>query len=116
MKDYIFSLIRTWTPIAAGQVAAWLALINIQLDGDSKLALSSFLGGVLSAVYYAVVRLIEQKWPGAGVLLGVAKSPDSYSKGQPITVDASVPDFAPTTPDHVVEGVTDETQSATVAF
>lgn len=109
MKEYIFSLIRTWTPIAAGQVAAWLALININLDGDTKLALASFLGGVLSALYYALVRLLEQKWPGAGVLLGVAKSPDSYSKGPARPADglaAGIPDAG--TPEGI-QAVTDDT-------
>jgi hypothetical protein len=41
-----------------------------------------FLTGLLQAVYYTVVRVLEQKFPEVGVLLGAAKSPDAYSKGE----------------------------------
>lgn len=80
MNPFIASLIRTIVPVAAGAVISWFALINLHIDAEGQTALASLLTAVLTGGYYLVVRLIEQKVPQAGWLLGLAKSPDSYSK------------------------------------
>lgn len=80
MGDFVTSLIRTYVPILVGQVAAWLALKGVQLDEQTVVAATAALGGLLSAVYYLVVRLIEQKFPQIGVLLGSTKKPEYTGK------------------------------------
>ncbi len=80
MADLVPSLIRTYVPILVGQVAAWLALKGVQLDDATVVAATAALGGLLSAVYYLVVRLLEQKFPQLGILLGSAKKPEYTGK------------------------------------
>lgn len=80
MADLVPSLIRTWTPILVGQVAAWLALKGVNLDADTVVAASTALGGVISALYYLAVRLLEQKFPQLGILLGSTKKPEYQAK------------------------------------
>jgi len=80
MGEFVTSLIRTYVPILVGQVAAWLALKGVQLDDQTVVAATAALGGLLSAVYYLVVRLIEQKFPQIGVLLGSTKKPEYTGK------------------------------------
>jgi len=87
------SLIRTYAPILVGAFASWLLTVGLDIDSETQAGLVIFLTGLLQAVYYTVVRVLEQKFPGIGVLLGAAKSPDAYSKGEeaaPVTADAEV--------------------------
>lgn len=93
MNPLVASVIRTLVPAAVGQVAAWLALLNVPLTPAAEVGLTTFLGFAFTAIYYVGVRIIEQQWPAFGVLLGLPKSPDTYSKE---TVTAAVP-AAPTT-------------------
>lgn len=80
MADLVPSLIRTYVPILVGQVAAWLALKGVQLDDATVVAATAALGGLLSAIYYLLVRLLEQKFPQLGILLGSAKKPEYTGK------------------------------------
>lgn len=41
--------------------------------------LRDILSSIIAAVYYAVIRVIETKWPKIGVLLG-AKAQPNYKK------------------------------------
>jgi hypothetical protein len=109
--NILASLIRTYVPIIVGQVVAWLALANIQLDDAAQAGLSTFLGGLITAVYYTLVRLLEEKFPQFGWLIGLAKSPDSYSKGQQKPVEGLTDTFPTDESAHVVEGATGEKQS-----
>jgi hypothetical protein len=92
MNALVASVIRTIVPIAVGQVASWFLLLHAVLPANAQLGLSTFLGGALSGIYYLIVRVIEQQWPLAGILLGLPSSPDTYSKD---TQTAAVPE-APT--------------------
>jgi hypothetical protein len=94
MNALVASVIRTLVPVIVGQVAAWLLLINVKLPADALDGLSSFLGAALTAIYYVGVRVLEQQWPQAGVLLGLTASPDAYSKSASVTpasADTSTP-------------------------
>jgi hypothetical protein len=75
MNSFVTSLVRTYVPIIVGSLASYLALKGIQLDATALAGLTAFLGGIISAVYYLVVRLLEKKFPQVGVLLGVAAKP-----------------------------------------
>lgn len=82
MSDFLTSLIRTYVPIAVGAVVSWLATRGINLDSAAAAGLASFLTGILSAVYYLAVRLLEKKFPQLGWLLGSAKKPEYTSPNQ----------------------------------
>lgn len=73
------SIVRTLVPIAVGYAAAALLRFGIGLDEAALAGLTEFLGGLFAAVYYVLVRAVEQRWPKIGVLLGWASTPDSYS-------------------------------------
>lgn len=75
MNNLIPSLIRTYVPIIVGSVAAWLLSKGIVLDQNATNGLILFLGGILSAVYYLVARVLEHKFPQFSWLLGSAKAP-----------------------------------------
>ena len=79
MNPFAASLIRTIVPLVAGAVISWLALVNLDIDAEGQAALASLLTAALTGAYYLVIRIIETKVPQVGWLLGLAKSPDSYS-------------------------------------
>lgn len=69
-ENLLVSLKRTLIPIVVGAVAA-----SFLADYVDPLALERVLSGVISAVYYVVVRFAETKFPGAGLLLGAKTQP-----------------------------------------
>lgn len=79
MNPFAASLIRTLVPVAVGAVISWLALINLDIDPAGQAGLSSFLTALLTGGYYLLVRLVERHVPQVGWLLGLAKTPDSYT-------------------------------------
>lgn len=83
MNALVASVIRTYTPIIVGQLAAWLILIHVPIDPSLTVLLTAVVGGLLSGAYYTIVRVLEQQWPWVGALLGLTSSPDAYSKGNP---------------------------------
>ncbi|MFI6516553.1 hypothetical protein ACIBF1_13425 [Spirillospora sp. NPDC050679] len=76
MDDYVVSLIRTWVPVAIGALVTWLATeTGIVLDESTSAPLTVAAVGIVTAVYYALARLVEQRWPAVGrilVALGLA--------------------------------------------
>jgi hypothetical protein len=76
MTDLVVSLIRTYVPLAVGTLVAWLATKGINLDVDAATGLTAFLSAVFTGVYYLAARLLEQRWPEFGALLGKAKKPE----------------------------------------
>lgn len=79
------SLVRTGAPM----VVAWLLSLPIApivLSGigvDTERAtqiLAPLVAFGMSFAYYALVRLLERRWPKLGVLLGVPAKP-TYQKG-----------------------------------
>lgn len=69
-SDLLVSIKRTLIPIIVGAVAA--SFLAGYVD---PVALERVLSGVISAVYYVVVRLIETKYPQVGILLGDKAQP-----------------------------------------
>lgn len=69
-EDLLVSLKRTYVPIIVGAVAA--SFIGPHLDLGS---LENVVSGVISAVYYSVVRVVEMHRPNFGLLLGARKLP-----------------------------------------
>ena len=82
MNALALSIIRTYVPIVVGALASWLLVtFAFELEADIQAHLIIAFTGLLQAVYYAAVRALETRFPGVGVLLGAAKTPDTYSKG-----------------------------------
>jgi hypothetical protein len=80
MNDFITSLIRTWVPIGVGAVITWLATnYNVVVPDDASSSLVVGVAALVTAVYYALARAIEKRFPGLGkvlVGLGAGKSPE----------------------------------------
>lgn len=76
MSDLVVSFIRTYVPIVVGSLISWLATRGLEIDPQTGNGLVVFLTGLLIAAYYGIVRLIERKFPQAGVLLGSTKKPE----------------------------------------
>lgn len=70
MSDFIVSLVRTWVPIGVGYVVS----LGILPDDLSDEATAAATAGII-ALYYALARLLESKFPKLGFLLGVPKTP-----------------------------------------
>lgn len=81
MNDFITSLIRTYVPIAVGAVASYFLTLGVELDANAQLGLVTFLTAVLQGVYYLLARLLEQRFPQFGFLLGSTKKPE-YTENQ----------------------------------
>lgn len=75
MNDLIISFIRTIVPTIVGAVASYLTTKGIELDPETVAALATFLTGLFGSIYYALARLLEERFPNAGLLLGVRKTP-----------------------------------------
>lgn len=86
MSTFIASFIRTVVPIIIGSLGAWLTKFGLDLDPAAYDGLGIWLTLIFSSIYYAVVRLLEEKFPQIGWFLGLAKSPDSYSKGPGVDI------------------------------
>jgi hypothetical protein len=79
MTNFFISLIRTWVPIGIGAVLSWLAVnYGVVVDEDIKAQLAVGLTGVLIALYYGIVHLLEQKFPQIGWFLGLATRPQYH--------------------------------------
>lgn len=76
MNDYLIGHIRTWVPILVGVAVTWLAReLGIVIDEATETNLVIGIVGAVSAVYYALIRGLAEKWPWIGTLLGVNKAP-----------------------------------------
>lgn len=75
MNDLFISVVRTVVPMIVGSIGSFLATKGVELDAATLAALSTFLAGLFSAVYYVVARILEQKFPQLGILLGAKKTP-----------------------------------------
>lgn len=77
INDYIVSIIRTLVPVLIASLLTTLGVkYNIVLDENTSAQLTVGIIGLLTSVYYAVVRGLELKWPKLGVFLGSTKAPN----------------------------------------
>ena len=84
MSTLIPSLIRTYVPVLVGSLIAWLVTLGVEVDDALQTGLVTALTGLLIAVYYTAVRLLERKWPKVSVLLGSTQIPARYTPtGEP---------------------------------
>lgn len=89
ISTYATSAIRTASAYLVGWLLSFAAVGQaLGLIGVDTVTAREWMSGllvfVLGTVYYLLVRLLEQKWPSLGVLLGVPTKP-VYEK--PVAVD-----------------------------
>lgn len=76
MSDTIVSFIRTWVPVAIGSAITWLfETTGFLIPEDAGSGLVVFMTGVVIAIYYAVARVLETRFPWLGFLLGKPATP-----------------------------------------
>lgn len=76
LNDYAISLIRTGTPVVIGAVLAWVAVhFGLHASGPQAQGLTAAATAIITAVYYALVRAAERKYPWLGILLGHPAKP-----------------------------------------
>jgi hypothetical protein len=80
--DYFTSLIRTWVPIGIGAVLTFLASrFGIVLDEATGTAAVLACVGIVTALYYAIARVVEARWPALGrilLALGLTRATPEY--------------------------------------
>lgn len=69
--NLLLSIRRTVVPILVGLIMA--SFIGKYVDDVQEL--QNVLSSVIAAVYYAIIRVIETKWPKIGILLGAKTQP-----------------------------------------
>jgi len=76
-NERILAYIRTGVPYAIGSALAWvLVTFGLNLTGDFQFAAVTFAVAAVTNLYYWAARLIETRFPGAGVLLGWPAQPE----------------------------------------
>lgn len=76
LSNYMASLIRTGVPIAVGFLLTWLSsTLHFVINPGSEPGLVALAVFLVSSAYYALVRLLEKKWPKLGALLGYPEKP-----------------------------------------
>lgn len=97
MPDLSASIVRTVVPLIVGALVTLVAHSGLNLDTVQATELVTV---VVTAVYYILVRVLEQHVsPNFGWLLGAAKTPVYVSAGDDSTADAdSVPAATGTPP------------------
>lgn len=76
MTAQIISCIRTTVPAWTAGAIVWLAAhAGIVIDEQTSQAATLAATGIVVAVWYALVRQLERRWPAVGWLLGAPKAP-----------------------------------------
>ena len=69
-SDLLISIRRTVVPIVVGAVTG--SFLAPYVDPEQ---LTAVVSGIVSGLYYTVLRVAEAKHPGLGALLGARKQP-----------------------------------------
>ena len=77
--DFMTAMIRTAAPYLSVFVVAKLQKSGINTDVDKVNGFVVFGGGT---AWYAIVRMLEQRWTWTGRLLGAPRKPNYDSKGK----------------------------------
>jgi hypothetical protein len=70
--DILPSLLRTFVPVLVGLI---LGVAGANFVGVTEESLTAAVSTAITLVYYLVLRLVEQKWPKFGILLGSMRQP-----------------------------------------
>ena len=72
------SVIRTGVPLAVGVGVSFAAAKGIHISPETEAQVVVLIGAVAASAYHWLVRLLEERWPRFGWMLGLAHSPDYY--------------------------------------
>lgn len=76
IRDALASALRTYVPVGVSFVLTLLARkYGFIIDDSLSTTLTFGVAGLVVAVYYGALRLLEQKFPWVGVLLGWKAQP-----------------------------------------
>lgn len=71
LSKIVISAIGKYVPVAVGFLLTWLAAtLHIVVTPSSEAALAALCVAVLTAAFYALVKLVERVWPWTAVLIG----------------------------------------------
>lgn len=70
------SVVRTGVPLVVGVGVSFAAAKGIHVSPETEAQVVVLLGAVAASLYHWVVRLLEERWPRFGWLLGIAHAPD----------------------------------------
>ena len=74
------SVVRTGVPLLVGVGVSFAAAQGIHVSPETEAQVVVLLGAGAASLYHWVVRVLEERWPRFGWLLGVARAPD-YHQG-----------------------------------
>lgn len=75
MNDTITAYVRTYAPLIAGAVVSLAAQYGLDISAGQE-AIVTLIGVVAGAGYYALARLIGQRFPKIeAIMLGSSKTP-----------------------------------------
>ena len=93
MSNYSKSAVRTVVPLIVGYLATLAAKSGLNIKSEQLVVI---LTPIITAVYYLIVRGIEEKYPKAGHFLGVPSKPQYDVKKAVISAfDTVVSDAMP---------------------
>lgn len=69
------SVVRTGVPLLVGVVVSLAASKGIEVSAELESQLVLLVGAAAGSIYHWVVRLLEERWPRFGWLLGFARAP-----------------------------------------
>lgn len=72
VRDYLASIVRTVVPTVVGLLLALAAKTGLQLDPGT---VSMLVDALAVGAYHAGVRVLENRWPSFGVMLGWRAQP-----------------------------------------
>lgn len=78
----IASINRTVVPLIVAWIVGLLVSLGIDVSDAQRSWISSAIGAIIAALYYAAVRWAERKWPKLSILLGSTKQP-TYTDTKP---------------------------------
>lgn len=77
MTNFVTSQIRTYAPLAAGAIIAWLTTMGLELDANTQTGLIIFITGLSQGLYYFTARFVGKKFPKLEtIMLASSKKPD----------------------------------------
>ena len=75
LTNYVTSGIRTGVPALVGWLLGWLVTWGLDVPASVRAWAVGLLTFALLMAYYLLVRLLEQRWPRLGWLLGSPTKP-----------------------------------------
>lgn len=70
------SVVRTGVPLAVGVGVSFAAAKGIHISPETEAQVVVLIGAAAASTYHWLVRILEERWPRFGWMLGIAHAPD----------------------------------------